>query len=155
GIYAFSAYSDSGVPFDGSPTQAYYFGVRRYPYSTDMTKNPLTFKHIANKVPLPVGPPVSFGRDGTDNAEAHATGEVWASMLWECYAGLLRETLGPSPRLTFLEAQDRMKKYLIAALSMTPIAPTFTEARDALLAVAQASDPADLDVFRVAFAKRG
>ena len=24
----------------------YYFGIRRYPYSTDMTKNPLTFKDI-------------------------------------------------------------------------------------------------------------
>ena len=27
-------------------TQNYYYGIRRYPYTTDMTKNPLTFKDI-------------------------------------------------------------------------------------------------------------
>ncbi|MBW2277525.1 MAG: M36 family metallopeptidase [Deltaproteobacteria bacterium] len=27
----------------------FYFGIRRYPYSTDMTKNPLTFQHIENE----------------------------------------------------------------------------------------------------------
>ena len=26
----------------------YYFGIRRVPYSTDMKKDPLTFKHIVN-----------------------------------------------------------------------------------------------------------
>ncbi len=29
-------------------TDPYYFGIRRVPYSTDMTKDPLTFKHIAD-----------------------------------------------------------------------------------------------------------
>ncbi|MFN7141537.1 MAG: M36 family metallopeptidase, partial [Limisphaerales bacterium] len=29
-----------------SPEQNYYFGARRYPYSTDLNKNPLTFKDI-------------------------------------------------------------------------------------------------------------
>ena len=27
-------------------TQNYYFGIRRYPYTTDMTKNPLTYKDM-------------------------------------------------------------------------------------------------------------
>jgi hypothetical protein len=38
---------------------------------------------------------------------------------------------------------------------MTPVNPTFTEARDAILAAAAAADPADLAAFWAAFAKRG
>ena len=33
-----------------------YFGIRRFPYSVDFTKNGLTFKHIQNGVPLPSTP---------------------------------------------------------------------------------------------------
>jgi len=155
GTYTTGTYATTGVPYNGSANQGYYFGIRRYPYSTDMTKNPLTFKHVTNGVALPVGPLVQFGAAGLANAEVHNTGEVWAMMLWECYAGLLRDTLGPSPRLTFQDAQDRMKRYLIAALKATPPSPTILEARDALLAVAAASDPVDYTAFRTAFAKRG
>ena len=155
GTYAMGSYVTSGVPFTGAANQGYYFGIRRYPYSTDMTKNPLTFKHVTNGVALPVGPPVGFGATGASNAEVHNTGEVWAMMLWECYAGLLRDTLGPAPRLSFHDAQDRMKRYVIAALKATPSSPTILEARDALLAVAAATDAADYVAFRTAFAKRG
>jgi uncharacterized repeat protein (TIGR01451 family) len=155
GAYALATFATSGVPFNGAANHGYYFGIRRYPYSTDMTKNPLTFKHITSGVALPVGPPIGFGADGASNAEVHNTGEVWTTMLWECYAALLRDTLGPAPRLTFPQAQDRMKQYLIAALKVTPLFPTLTEARDALLAVAFASDPTDYVAFRVAFARRG
>ena len=155
GVYSLASYATSGVPFDGSANNAYYFGIRRYPYSTDMTKNPLTFKHIAEGEALPVGPPLGFGADGIGNSEPHNTGEVWTTMLWECYAGLLRDTLGPTPRLTFQQAQDRMKRYVVAGLKATPVFPTFTEARDGILAAALASDPADFLVFKIAFAKRG
>jgi uncharacterized repeat protein (TIGR01451 family) len=155
GAYAIATYATSGVPFSGAANQGYYFGIRRYPYSTDLAKNPLTFKHIANGVALPVGPPLGFGANGANNAEVHNTGEVWASMLWECYAGILRDTLGPNPRLTFQAAQDRMKRYLIAGLKITPISPTITEARDGVLAAAYASDPSDYLACRLGFAKRG
>jgi hypothetical protein len=132
-------------------SNAYYFGVRRYPYSTDFNKNPLTFRHVQNGVPLPVGPPVAFGQDGANNASVHATGTVWCTMLWECYAELLRAT----SRLTFEQARDRMKDYIVAAYKMTPNAPTILEARDALLAVALANDPLDFTAFWQAFARRG
>ena len=134
----------------GYATSSYYFGFRRYPYSTDLSKNPLTFQHISNGVPLPVGPPVAFG-GGPQNAEVHNTGEIWCSMLWECYAALL----GDTGRLTFDQARSRMKAYLVAAYKMTPAMPTLTEARDALLAVAYAADPLDFDLFCEGFAKRG
>ncbi|HKP69688.1 MAG TPA: M36 family metallopeptidase [Pyrinomonadaceae bacterium] len=155
GTYGLATYATSGNDMNGVGNNGYYFGIRRLPYSTDMTKNGLTLKHISNGVPLPVGPPTAFGADGSNNAEVHNAGEVWATMLWECYAGLLRDTQGGSPRLTFAQAQTRMKNYLVAAYKMTPMAPTFLEARDAVLAAAFANDPADGQVFAVAFAKRG
>jgi hypothetical protein len=151
GAYAMAGYAMAGLV----PVQNFYFGIRRVPYSVDMTKDPLTFKHISNGVPLPSGVPIAFGQNGANNAEVHNTGEIWATMLWEGYAALLRDTLGPSPRLTFDEARDRMRAYLVASLKMTPNAPTILEARDALLAAAYVNDPVDFALFCQAFAKRG
>jgi hypothetical protein len=48
-----------------------------------------------------------------------------------------------------------MRGYLVASLKATPPEPDFLEARDALLAVAQAADPADRSAFVNAFARRG
>ncbi len=143
GVYSNGAYATSGSGAD------LYFGIRRVPYSVDFTKNALTFKHIQNGNALP-NVPTSYGEDGSFNAEVHSTGEVWATMLWECYVGLLRDS-----RHTFVQAQDRMKKYLVASLKLTPIEPTLLEARDALLATAYAGDEADFVTFAQAFARRG
>jgi large repetitive protein len=133
-------------------TNVYYFGLRRYPYSTDFNKDPLTFRHIQQGVPLPVGPPVNTTiTDGSVNHQVHRTGEVWCTMLWQCYSSLLRD----SGRLDFDEARDRMRGYLVAGLKMTPNAPTILEARDALLAATYAGDPDDYQAFCTAFALRG
>jgi len=107
-------------------------GIRRVPYSTNMDVNPLTFAHI-----------------GT-SAEVHDSGEIWASMLWDSYVALINDD-----RHTFAEAQSIMKDYLVAGYKMTPIAPTFTEARDAILAAAYANDHDDYDLILAAFARRG
>ena len=131
-----------------------YFGFRRYPYSTDVNKNPLFFRHIEDGTELPDpnngGPPVAFGQAGFRNSEVHNSGEVWCTMLWECYASLLND-----PRYTFKAAQNRMKEYLVASLKITPPTPTFTAARDALLGVAAATDHDDFVLLSAAFAKRG
>ena len=66
---------------------AYYYGIRRYPYSRDMTKNPLTFKHIAN------GNSAAADAAALDarlrrlqqlRSAQHRRGV--GTMLWECYA---------------------------------------------------------------------
>jgi hypothetical protein len=151
GVYGMAGYVESGGINGPLPNNGYYFGIRRVPYSTDFSKDPLTFQHIAAGVPLPNTAPIAYGADGSENNEVHATGEVWATMLWECYASLLRDTA----RLTFNQARDRMRGYLVAAYKMTPVSPTFLEARDALLAVAYAADNADFVLFSQAFARRG
>ena len=152
-----STYNDGGYAVNnGFVEHAYFFGLRRLPYTTDMTHNSLTFKHIEDQVAVPTTHPysnlyqASFWMDGVVNSEVHASGEIWAVMLWESYAGLLNRD-----ELSFEQAQNRMMDYMVASMKITPFAPTFTEARDALLAVALANDAEDYNVIRTAFAKRG
>ena len=145
GTWAIGGYTSAATS-----SQGHYFGVRRVPYTVDFTKNGLTFKHIQRGVALP-RLPTANGLDGSFNAEVHATGEVWATMLWEAYVALLRD----SPRLTFEQAQDRMLRALVAGYKLTPMMPTFVDARDALLAAAIARDPQDFALFWGAFARRG
>jgi len=151
GLYPMGGYVLGGGDNGFQDNMWWYFGIRRYPYSTDMTKAPLTYRHITNGVALPTTAPIAYPDDGSANAEVHNTGEVWTTMLWECYAALLRDT----GRLTFDQARDRMRAYFVASLKLTPVNPTLLEARDALLAVAYASDRDDHALFVRAFAKRG
>jgi large repetitive protein len=151
GTFAVAGYTQGGPALGPTaPNNGPYYGLRRYPYSRDLAKNPLTFQHVANGVALPATPPRG-PLGGAANAEVHNTGEVWASMLWECYSNLL----GDTARLSFGQAQDRMKRYLVAGYKLTPVAPNFTEARDALLAAIYAQDPADYQLCYQGFAKRG
>lgn len=121
---------------------SFYSGIRNYPYSTNMEVNPLTFGNVElNK---------GTSADQYGNAEVHDAGEPWAAMLWDCYVSLINDE-----RYTFAEARSMMMSYLVAAYKMTPIAPTYTEARDALLAAAYANEPKDYELFVNAFARRG
>jgi hypothetical protein len=150
GAYALAQYSSTGAGNNG-----YYYGIRRAPYSTDFAINPLTYRHVADGVALPelVAPRgFGFGADGAYNAEVHSVGEVWANMLWNCYAALLNDQ---SRALTFDEKRERMKKYLVASLKLTPARATMIEAKDAVLAAALATDRKDYDLFAEVFAKRG
>ncbi|WP_308809543.1 myxosortase-dependent M36 family metallopeptidase [Archangium lansingense] len=140
GAYGAAEYATRGI----SPDSA-FFGIRRVTYSADMSKNALTFHHIQDGVALPNTAPIA---PGGLNSEVHNSGEVWATMLWECYVALLRAH-------PFQEAQDRMKSYLVNGYKLTPVLPTFLEARDAVLAAAYANDPADGLRLWAAFARRG
>jgi MYXO-CTERM domain-containing protein len=145
GSYGIGGYSSYGL----LPT-GYYFGARRVPYSVDFAKNALTFKHIQASEPLTSRAQTAFGSDGSANLRVHSIGEVWATALWSCYAALLSDT-----RYDFEAARTRMRDLLVASLRVTPILPTFVEARDALLAVALAQDAADHQLLAEAFARRG
>jgi fungalysin metallopeptidase (M36) len=148
GAYPLSGYATTGAV----PSNPFYFGIRRYPYSTDFSKDPLTFHHIDDSVALPDPNTAPFSDVGApENSEVHNAGEIWATMMWGCYAGLLKD----SGRLTFTQAQDRMRGYVVAAFKMTPADPTFVEQRDAVLAAMFAGDPADFQVCAQAFAQRG
>ncbi|MFO0555034.1 MAG: M36 family metallopeptidase [Polyangiaceae bacterium] len=148
GSYGFSSYASS------YSANSSYYGVRRYPLSVDPTRNALTFRHITDNEQLPANVPLNPDVT-TNNAEVHAAGEVWASMLFDGYVAMLRRTTMPNPPYTFAEAERRMESYIVAGLKLAPSEATYVEMRDAILAAARAADTSDFDVLAAAFAARG
>lgn len=126
----------------GTYVEDFYFGIRRVPYTPNMEINPLTFKHIAS------GAIPGEGIAPTNTGSPHAPGEIWATVLWDVYVGLLQN-------YEFAEAEKRFVTYMVNGYKMTPIAPTYTEARDAILAVIYANDMTDYTRALDAFARRG
>lgn len=133
------AYDEAGYAINN-----FFAGIRRAPYSTDFAKNAYTLKHIADGEPTPDGGP------GDSNSEVHSAGEIWANEMFNCYAGLLND-----PRRTFAQTKSRMQDYVIGGFKMTPADATYTEARDAVLAVALATDFQDYAECSHGFAARG
>jgi len=107
----------------------YYFGIRRYPYSTDMTKNPLTFKDIdPNQIDPHASVPISpiHGFNPLFANEVHNAGEVWCVTLWEMRANLIRKHgFAAGNRLTLQLVTDGMK--------LSPPNPNFLQGRDAIV----------------------
>lgn len=141
-------YAMGGFTLTDQRYQAYYFGIRRYPYSTQLSINPLTFKYIADENTLPDTPPRS--PSNSVNSQVHKTGEVWGSAMWNTYIALQN-----SGRLDFDEMRDQMKVYLVAGYKMIPNSPTLIETRDAILAAIRSYSSADYAVAKEAFRKRG
>ena len=142
GAFAVGGWTDLTAGFKDN----YYFSIRRYPYSADMTKNPLTFKHIGNNVVLSTGPPIQSSPAG--NNEVHNAGEVWCTALWEVFVNLVAKH-------GHAAAEKRMLAYVIGGLKLTPVRPTFTQARDGILTAVSTIDAADLPAVKAGFAKRG
>jgi hypothetical protein len=139
-------YAEGNVALaDGVTPDTAYFGIRRFPYSRDRTKNDLSFRHIGDENPLPTGMP---GHPGGANSEVHNAGEIWATMMWEVF-NVLADEHGVSV------ARRRITDYVVAGLLLHPTNATFTEARDAILAAASALDTDDMLLMAAAFAGRG
>jgi uncharacterized repeat protein (TIGR01451 family) len=163
-FYALALLSESGddpraaYPMGGYATESffglkenYYFGIRRYPYSTDLLKNPLTFKDIdptqANPhTGVPVSPLDTF--DPFLAAEVHNSGELWCVTLWEVRANLIERYGFAGNRLALQMITD--------ALKLTPRNPNFLQARDAIILADQVNNGgAHFNEIWRAFAKRG
>ena len=131
-------------------TENYYFGIRRYPYSTDMTKNPLTYKDIdpgqASSHPgIPTSP--IFG--GLPADEVHAQGEVWCVVLWEARAAMINKH-------GYAIGNQLILQLVTDAMNLSPANPTFLQSRDAiLLADLVLTGGTNQDQLWAAFAKRG
>ena len=149
GVYPFSAY----VSYELSPglDENYYYGIRRYPYSIDMSKNPLTFKDIDTMqadvhAGVPRSPYPYFGAAD----ELHNVGEVWCSALWEARALLIG-------KYGFTNGTDRILHLVTDGMFLCPPNPNFLQARDAIIQAArlQPYNGADVPELWSAFAKRG
>ena len=116
--------------YDATPQGTYLMGpnplsdsgVRRFPYSFDMTINPLTYNDFnGGGFPLP-------------NDEVHNSGEIWASALWDLN-WLLIEKYGYDSDLYQGNGGNNLTMQLVIdGLKLQPTNPTFLDGRDAILA---------------------
>ena len=149
GVYAAGAYATLnlvGFAF----TDNYFYGIRRFPYTTNMAVNPMTFADIdPGQINLGGGAPPNPLFAGSDAFEVHNVGEIWAVMLWEARANIIA-------RLGAAAGNTRMLQVVTDGMKLTPNAPTFVQARNAILQADGAgfAGADEVDLWR-GFAKRG
>ncbi len=146
GVYAAGGYATLNL--GGSFTDNYFYGIRRFPYTTSMSLNPMTFADIdPNQISINNGtfPPAFIG----DAYEVHNVGEIWALMLWEARANIIA-------RLGGAAGNNRMLQAVTDGMKLTPNAPTFTQARNAIIQAdcTGFAGADEIDLWR-GFAKRG
>jgi uncharacterized protein (TIGR03437 family) len=123
---------DGAYPIGQYVINNYAYGIRFYPYSTNMEINPRTFGDLPLLAPL-----------------VHGIGEIWCSMLWEMRTLLIKQ-------YGFREGQRQSIQLVVDGLKLTPLAPTFLDARDAILLADRINNNgANQCLIGKAFAKRG
>ncbi|MDZ4405532.1 M36 family metallopeptidase [Prosthecobacter sp.] len=149
GVYPMAGYSTyllSGM------TTNYYHGLRRYPYCTDMTKAPLTYKDIDPTQASPhTGISLSprYGSSNGDPSQYHAQGEVWCNMLMECRANIITAR-------GWAVGNELMLRIVTDGLKLTPANPTFIQARDAIIQADLVNNAGtNANYLWAGFAKRG
>jgi extracellular elastinolytic metalloproteinase len=90
-------------------------GIRSYPYSPDMSINPLTYDHLI------------------DNTFAHTVGEMWAAALWDLYWAMA-DRYGFDANWNNLNSGNaRAVQLVIDGMKIQPCDPGFIDARNAIL----------------------
>ena len=114
-------------------------GIRTFPYSTDMSANPLVYDDIR-----------------TRGGSVHALGEVWTAALWEVYWAFVEE-FGLDTRWEDEEAGNyKAVRLAIEGMKLTPCSPTMIDLRDGVLqADSVLYGGAHARLLWVSFAKRG
>ncbi len=109
----------------------YARGIRRFPYSTNTQVYPLNFGDIAR------------------STEIHNVGEIWCNALLEMRAQLIR-------RHGFREGQRQSIQLVVDGLKLTPVNPTFLDARNAMMLADKVNNGgANQCLLWQAFSKRG
>ena len=102
---------------DGQPATGR--GIRRYPYSTSLTTNPLTYANVAS------------------NPEVHAIGEVWCAALWDLTWAIIQQrgVIGTNLYNGAANGGNNVALNLVLqGMKLQPCGPGFLDSRDAILA---------------------
>jgi subtilisin-like proprotein convertase family protein len=130
GQYASGAYATYKL---GGLQDNYVYGIRRFPYSTDNTVNPLTWADVDDVTTnysggIPINP---LGFEFGGSFEVHNIGEIWALTLWEIRSRVIADPAGANGDVP--TGNQTMLQLVTDALKMTPSNPSFIDARTALL----------------------
>ena len=148
--FCFGGYTD--YLFNNVETN-YYSGIRRYPYSPEKSKNPLTLLDtITDKARVHDGIVLNkmlLNFSNQNPAEVHNVGEVWCSALLEIRRLLIQKH-------GFATGNELALQLVTDGMKLCPAEPTFLEARDAIVqADLNASSSANSREIWAGFAKRG
>ncbi len=113
-------------------------GIRSYPYSTNMSINPVTFV------------------DTNTLAVPHGVGSVWASMLWDLSWAYVDKYGFDSNVYSGTGGNNKVLQLVVDALKLQPCFPSFVDGRDAIIAADQAiTGGQDYCMIWEVFARRG
>lgn len=93
-------------------------GLRPYPYTTDMTVNPMTYKTI----------------DDVGITQPHGVGAVWATMLWDLNWALINQYGWDADMYNGTGGNNIALHLVMEGLKIQPCSPGFVDGRDAILA---------------------
>ena len=119
------------LPLDGD-------GIRAYPYSTDMSINPVTYYSTF------------------DASVPHGVGHVWCSMIWDMYWAFV-DRYGWDPDVIHGTGGNNMAiKLVMEGMKIQPCQPGFVDGRDAILTADEMLHGGNnLDIIWKVFARRG
>jgi subtilisin-like proprotein convertase family protein len=130
GTYASGGYATYKAFGVVSYTDNYVYGIRRFPYSTNNSINPMTWADVDDVTNSLSGgiaaDPLGFNSGGA--LEVHNAGEIWALTLWEVRSRIIAANANDVPT-----GNSKMLSIATDAMKMTPLNPSFTAARDALI----------------------
>jgi extracellular elastinolytic metalloproteinase len=113
-------------------------GIRRYPYSTNMGLNPLTYGSVA------------------ENTEVHAVGEVWTAVTWDLYWALVDKYGYDQNWKNKNSGNARAIQLVMDGMKMQPCSPGFIDGRNAIkMADILNYNGADTCLIETVFARRG
>jgi len=134
---------DLGTDKRGIGTYALYQetdgqGIRRYPYSTDMTIAPLTYSAVPT------------------SAVPHGVGEVWSNMIWDLYWAMV-EKYGYDADINNTNSGNyRAVQLVVDGMKLQPCSPGFIDGRDAIMMADMLNyNGADTCLISSVFARRG
>lgn len=91
-------------------------GIRRYPYSTDMSINPQTYADLAV------------------SGEVHDIGEIWAQVLWDMSWKIIDAEGFDPDWFNGNGGNNTAMKLVLEAMKLQPCGPGYVDGRDAILA---------------------
>jgi len=158
--YTVGGYSTLQLSFTGQPAgwkDNYHFGIRHFPYTTDLCKNSFTLIDMQSatydltpiaSASCSTTPPVSPWL-ATKSGGFHDMGEIWAATVWEVRRNLVRKHGAES-------GNEMTLQLLTDSLFQLQQNPTFVDARDAILVadLARFNGENRCEIWR-GFAKRG
>lgn len=97
-------------------------GIRRFPYSTDMSIYPLTYANLPG------------------SAVPHGVGEIWCMMIWEMTWEIIKQDnfietnfLSPPGAVSTWRGNAAAMKLVMEGMRLQPCSPGFVQSRDAIL----------------------